>query len=146
MDKPKIRNKHGPEYGIQHEIVTFLRERGWYVERLVGGEVRGGAVQSGLPDLFACHKKFGFRFIEVKYEDSFRFTKAQKWKFPLLMEHGCGIWVLTAATDEQYNRLFQTPNLWDYLKKTECLNQGVLDDILSELDEEGTNASPQNNS
>lgn len=135
MERPKIRDKHGPEYGIQHEIVKYLRSRGWHVERLVGGEVRGGAVQSGLPDLFACHTKWGLRFIEVKYEDSFRFTKAQKWKFPILMENGCGIWILTAANEDQHDRLFKPPNLWDYLKKQECLSEAVLDEILKELEE-----------
>jgi len=134
VDQPKFKKKHGPEFTIQHAIVEFLRERGWHVERLVGGEVRGGAVQSGLPDIFACHKKFGVRFIEVKYEDSFRFTLAQKWKFPLLMANGCGIWILTAASDEQYDRLFKEPNLWDYLKQGECFNQECIDEILKELD------------
>lgn len=134
MDKPKFRKKHGPEFGIQGEVIRFLRERGWHVERLVGGEVRGGAVQSGLPDIFACHKKFGIRFIEIKYEDSFRFTSAQKWKFPLLMANGCGIWILTEASLEQYERLFKEPNLWDYLKQEECLNQECIDEILKELE------------
>lgn len=134
MDTPKLRDKHGPEYGIQKDIVTFLRARGWHTERLVGGEVRGGAVQSGLPDLLICHAKWGIRFVEVKYEDKHYFTKAQKWKFPILMAHGCGIWVLTASTDEQYDRLFKEPNLWDYLKKSDCLDVGTLDDILSELE------------
>lgn len=136
MEPPKLRNRHGPEYGIQAEIIQFLKDRGWHVERLVGGEVRGGAVQSGLPDLFACHKKYGLRFIEIKYEDSYRFTSAQKWKFPLLMENGCGIWVLTEASNEQYDRLFKEPNLWDYLKKTDCHNIQELDEILGELNVE----------
>ena len=101
MDRPKIRKAHGPEFGIQRDIVKFLRTKGWWVERLVGM-----AWQSGLPDLFACHKDFGVRFIEVKFEDKFGFTKAQKCKFPFLMDNGCGIWVLTEASEDQYDRLF----------------------------------------
>jgi hypothetical protein len=128
MDKPKIRPKHGPEYGIQKEIIRFLRLRGWWVERLVGL-----AWQSGLPDLFACHKQHGFRFIEVKYEDKFYFTQAQKCKFPCLMANGAGIWVMTAANDEQYDRLFDTPNVWDYLDKKDCPTEELIDTWLDEL-------------
>jgi hypothetical protein len=130
MDKPRLKNKHGKEFGIQAEVVKFLKTRGWHVERLVGG-----AFQSGLPDLFACHLKFGFRFIEIKYEDSYHFTKAQKWKFPLLVANGCGIWILTEASEEQYDRLFKEPNLWDYLKRKDCLNVKELDNILEEMEE-----------
>jgi hypothetical protein len=133
MDRPKIKNKHGKEFGIQSEVIRFLKDHSWHVERLVGGEVRGGAIQSGLPDLFACHAKWGLRFIEIKYEDSYRFTAAQKWKFPLLMANGCGIWILTEASEEQYDRLFKEPNLWDYLKQKDCHNIQELDEILSEL-------------
>lgn len=135
MDQPRLRDKHGPEWGIQREVANFLRTRGWHIERLAGGAMHGGAVQSGLPDLFACHLKYGIRFIEIKYEDHYSFTKAQKWKFPILMSNGCGIWILTEATEKQYDRLFKEPNLWDYLKPKDCLDQQQLDDILKELEE-----------
>lgn len=131
MDKPRIRKQHGPEYGIQREIVTFLRLRGWHVERLIGV-----GWQFGLPDLFACHKKFGVRFIEVKFEDKFGFTKAQKCKFPILMDHGCGIWILTEASEEQYERLFKEPNLWDYLDRSECPSNVIIDRWLKEIEDE----------
>jgi hypothetical protein len=49
------------------------------------------------------------------------------------MANGCGIWILTEASEEQYDRLFKEPNLWDYLKYTDCHNIQELDDILSEL-------------
>lgn len=130
MDKPKIRKSHGVEYGIQQEVIRFLKLRGWHVERLIGV-----GWQFGLPDLFICHKKFGIRFVEIKNEDKFGFTKAQRWKFPLLMGNGCGIWVLTEATEEQYDRLFKEPNLWDYLDKSGCPSQEMLDNILKELEE-----------
>ena len=131
MDKPKIRKTHGPEYGIQRDVVRFLQLRGWWVERLIGM-----AWQSGLPDLFACHKVYGFRFIEVKYEDHYVFTKAQKYKFPSLMDNGCGIWVLTEASDEQYQRLFGLPNLWDYLDRSKLPSETMVDQWLAELENE----------
>jgi len=133
MDKPKIRKAYGPEYGIQREIVHFLRERGWHVERLIGV-----AWQYGLTDLLAGHSKYGMRLIEVKQEEHYRFTRAQKIKFPVLMAHGFGIWILTEASETQYDRLFKEPNLWDYLKPEECPSYEALDDLLSELEEEST--------
>ena len=128
---PKLVKSH-PETKIQNSIRTFLEDRGWHVERLIGGGTIGGGVQTGLPDLFACHKKYGIRFIEIKYEDSYRFTKAQRWKFPLLISNGCGIWVLTDANNENYDRLFKPPNLWDYLDKSKILSEEVIDNILNE--------------
>jgi hypothetical protein len=132
MDKPKIRKAHGPEYRIQREVVKFLRLYGWHVERLVGMEW-----QSGLPDLFICHKDYGLRFLEIKQEDHYRFTKAQKSKFPVLMDNGVGIWIMTEATEEQYQRLFKCPNLWDYLDRAACLEyEDNIDEWLDNINEE----------
>jgi hypothetical protein len=130
MDPTKIRKAHGPEYSIQKDVIRFLRQRGWHTERLVGV-----GIQFGLPDLFVTHKEYGIRFIEIKNEDKFGFTKAQKWKFPLLIKNGCGIWVLTDATEEQYDRLFKEPNLWDYLSPSDCASQETIDEMLKELEE-----------
>lgn len=135
MEPIKKRSKHGPEYTIQRNVIRYLKERGWHIERIAGGVMQGGAVQSGLPDLFVCHNKYGTRFVELKNESHFVFTTAQKWKFPLLMDNGCGIWILTEASDDQYKRLFAPPNLWDYLDRSDCLNQEALDDLLKELDD-----------
>ncbi|GMU26169.1 MAG: hypothetical protein AMXMBFR16_10740 [Candidatus Uhrbacteria bacterium] len=128
MKKPQLRAKHGPEFGIQGDIIRMLTSRGWHIERLTGN-----AFQSGLPDLLAGHPKYGMRFIEVKQEEGYRFTKQQKWKFPVLMDYGMGIWVLTEATPEQYDRLFKPPNLWDYLDRSECPNQEEVDEIVDHL-------------
>lgn len=133
MKKPTIRKCHGLEYSIQSEIVKFLRVRGWHIERLAGGVMRGGATQSGLPDLLICHVKYGVRFVEVKQEHHYRFTVAQKWKLPVLMDNGCGVWILTEATEEQYERLFKEPNLWDYLKPSERINKQTIENIFEEL-------------
>jgi len=133
MKPPKIRAAHGPEYKIQAEVTRFLRARGWHVERLVGGEVRGGAVQSGLPDLVIGHPRWGVRFVEIKNEASYEMTKAQKLKFPVLAKFGFGIWILTEATEEQYERLFKEPN-WRYYWKAKY-GPIDIDALLGELDD-----------
>ncbi len=130
MKKPKIRPAHGPEYGIQNDVVKMLRSKGWHIERLVGM-----AYQFGLPDLLIGHPQWGIRFVELKQEDHYRFTIRQRWKFPVLMRYGMGIWILTEATEEQYERLFHPPNLWDYMKKEEIIDQQVVDDIVDSLTE-----------
>lgn len=108
-----MRSIHGPEYEIQRDVVTFLKARGWHVERLIGN-----AFQSGLPDLMAFHKKWGFRFIEIKYGKKYTFTKQQKIKWPVLEAFNVGIWIMTAATQEQYDTLFGPPTWRSYVKKT----------------------------
>lgn len=111
MKKPSIRKKYGPEYGIQNKIVIYLRARGWHIERIIGN-----AFQSGLPDLYAGHKDYGQRWIEVKNESQYEFTRAQQLKFPVLDYYGIGVWVLVAASEKEYDKLFQTPNWKDYWK------------------------------
>ena len=109
----KIRQpKHGPEYFIQQDIIAFLEARGWHVERIIGN-----AFQRGLPDLEAYHRKWGVRKIEAKRPDKYTFTNAQKRKFPILEAYGVGIWIMNAATQEEYDKLFAPPNWRDYVKK-----------------------------
>jgi hypothetical protein len=96
---------------IQRELVTFLKGRGWLVERLLAN-----SFQMGFPDLYAFHKKWSYRWIEVKRPDSYSFTRAQRQKWPTWEEAGLGIWILTAATQEEYNKLFAPPNWRDFWK------------------------------
>ena len=109
----KIRQPaHGEEWHIQRDLIAFLRARGWHVERLVGG-----AFQSGIPDIYIYHKKWGARWIDVKRPGkNYSFTKAQKIKWPEWDRAGIGIWILTAANQEAYDKLFQPPNWRDYAK------------------------------
>ena len=102
-----------PEFKIQTEVIAYLEARGWHVERLIGN-----AFQSGLPDLLAFHPKWGYRFVEIKYEEQYSFTKAQKRKWPVLEKYGAGIWILTDATQAEYDKLFAPPNWRNYVKKT----------------------------
>lgn len=107
--KPK-NYQRGPEYIIQKAICDMLRAKGWYVK-----ETHGNMYQSGFPDLFATHTRYGTRWIEVKNPNSYKFTPAQLEDFPKFIANGCGIWLLVAATEEEYNKLFQRSNLWGYL-------------------------------
>ncbi len=110
--KPWVRNMRpssvGPERDIQEALKVELTQHGWYVY-----ETFGSIYQSGWPDLYACHYDFGARWIEVKNPTSYSFTPAQLEYFPLMVAHGCGVWVLTGAG--QIGKLFEGPNWWTYL-------------------------------
>ena len=128
----KIRQaKHGPEYYIQKDLVVMLRARGWYVERMIGN-----AWQFGIPDLFTAHVKWGQRWIDVKRPGkNYSFTKAQKQKWPVWESFGVGIWILTGATQEQYDVLFAPPNWRNFIKANwTLLTQADIDRMLEEWD------------
>lgn len=103
----KIRNKYGPEHYIQRDIITFLREREWFVR-----STHGNAYQSGFPDLFAAKRRYGMRWIECKAEN-FKFTDAQLETFPKFSQNDVGIWVM--QSEREYETLFKAPNWATYL-------------------------------
>lgn len=111
MDPFKPRPKTGPEGKIQNELIAMLNLRGWIVL-----ETHGNIYQKGFPDLYATHKLYGPRWIEVKNPEQYSWTPAQKEVFPKLVANGTRIWVLVAATDFEYNKLFAKSNLWVYFK------------------------------
>lgn len=106
------RRKKGPEAVIQQAIIDYLAIKGWYVM-----VTHGNMYQSGFPDLFACHSVFGQRWIEVKKPDfkGSKFTAAQLECFPKICANGSGVWILTGATEREYNKLFKAANWWVYL-------------------------------
>ena len=106
---PKKKGKAGPEAKIQDAIVKYLRNLGWYVKN-----THGNMFQSGLPDLYCAHKKYGTRWIEVKNPGKYAFTAAQLENFPQMTAAGVGIWVLTAGTDAEYLKLFERPNWYQF--------------------------------
>lgn len=110
MNTRPIRSKKGPEAIIQADIIKFLLERGWFVKN-----IHGNMYQSGLPDLFAAKKRYGSRWIEVKNPTSFKFTPAQWEDFPRMVVEGVRIWIMVAATQAEYDKLFEEPNLWKYM-------------------------------
>jgi hypothetical protein len=105
MDECKLEMK------IQREIVEYLKIRGWHVERMLAN-----AYQMGIPDLYAFHKKWGERWIEVKRAEDYSFTTRQRQKWPVWEKAGIPIWILTAATQEQYHLLFKPPNWREFWK------------------------------
>lgn len=100
-----------PEHKIQIALIDFLQNREWLVEA-----THGNAYQKGFPDLYAAHVRHGQRWIDCKVEGKYSFTKAQILKWPQFEAKGIGIWILTGATEEQYDRLFRPPNMRDYWK------------------------------
>ncbi len=118
--------KHGPEFYIQRDLIEYLKARGWLVERMIGN-----AFQLGIPDLFCYHPKWGYRWIDVKQPGRYSFTKAQKIKWPEWETYGVGIWIVTSADQEGYNKLFAPPNWREYWKAS----WGELPDIDALLDE-----------
>lgn len=71
--------------------------------------------QKGFPDIYAHHFKYGQRWIEVKIEDHYSFTAAQREEFPKMKAAGCGIWILTGFTEADLALLFQPPNWEKYI-------------------------------
>ena len=105
--KPKAGK--GPEAKIQREVIAYMRNLEWYIR-----VTHGNAYQVGLPDLFCCHVRYGHRWIDVKNPTSYKFTPAQMEVWPKLCANGSGVWILTAATDDEYKKLFGPANWWTY--------------------------------
>lgn len=125
MQKRTIRSTKGPEAIIQAAIIRFLEDRKWFVKN-----THGNIYQSGLPDLYACRRKYYYgvpaegihyadaplvRWIEVKNPGKYKFTAAQLRDFPRFMAEGVGVWVMVGATEAEYAKLFQPPNWYQYL-------------------------------
>lgn len=109
------KRKGRPEDKIRSEIIAYLKERGWFVQIM-----HGSIYQCGFPDLFACHKKYGIRLIEVKLPEmkGSKFTAAQLENFPKLTSNGAGIWILTGGIESEYVKLFKPCNLAGYLMRS----------------------------
>jgi hypothetical protein len=91
----------------------MLHRKGWFCKI-----THGSIYQAGFPDVFATHKRHGHRWIEAKTPDRRGdvFTSAQLEVFPKLCANGSGVWVLTAATDGEYAKLFCPANWAMYLQ------------------------------
>lgn len=102
------------EAQIEDNIIKKLRYLGWFVKKL-----HGNMFQSGMPDLFCAHIRYGIRLIEVKQPDETKssFTAAQIETFPLLEAHGVGLWIMVNDTDHEYAKLFHAPNWRQYYMK-----------------------------
>jgi len=112
MEPFDSKKRKNPEAIIQEAIIEMLELKGWFVK-----VTHGNMYQSGFPDLFVCHQLYGPRWVEVKkpgFKGS-KFTIAQVRDFPLFCSNGSGVWVLTAATKREYEKLFDDYNWWTYL-------------------------------
>lgn len=105
--------KNPLEEEIQQKIIAFLRAREWVVK-----ETHGNMFQSGFPDLYCAHKRYGARWVEVKRPKGFKFTPAQLEFFPKLGGVGIGVWILQEATEDSYQLLFGPPNFAAVLLRT----------------------------
>jgi hypothetical protein len=120
------------ELHIQRELVEFLRTRGWHVEKMLAN-----SYQMGIPDLYCYHKKWGERWVEVKRPKDYSFTKRQRQKWPEWEKAGIPLWILTAATQEQYDLLFKPPNWREFWKPSFQLpTRRDVDAMLDALDRE----------
>lgn len=123
---PLKRNNSKPEWHIQQALIEFLEHREWEVDA-----THGSVYQTGFPDLFIQHVRWGTRWIDCKVKGRYSFTNAQKIKWPKWEKKGTGIWILTAADQSEYDKLFKPPNFRDYWKA----KWGDLPDIDKLLDE-----------
>jgi hypothetical protein len=130
MDEQEREQEKELELHIQRKLVEFLRARDWYVERMLAN-----AFQTGIPDLYCHHPRCGERWVEVKRPENYTFTKAQRQKWPEWEQAGIPIWILTAATQEQYDLLFGPPNWRKFWKPS--FEVPDIDAMLDELDREG---------
>lgn len=109
--KPVFRGN--PEKKIETEIREFLALRGWLVEK-----THSSAYSSGWPDLMCWHPEHGLRWVDVKVKGRYHYTKSQCQTWPKWEGHGLGVWIMVAATEEEYAKLFDRPNFRDYWRNS----------------------------
>ena len=92
----------------------MLQAKGWWVK-----PTHGNLYQAGFPDLFATHKHYASRWIEVKKPGRKNrkrcFENSQLETFPQMCANGTGVWVLTGYEEDDYRRLFLPYNWEEYL-------------------------------
>lgn len=110
MEPPKIRSRKRPEDLIRDNIKKKLQSYGWHV--II---THGNAYQSGFPDLWCMHPKYGTRWVEVKNPNGYAFTQAQMETFPLFQACSVGIWILTSDDDSEIDKLFKPYNWIQFL-------------------------------
>jgi len=102
--------------------------------------MHGNAFQKGIPDLYCWNPQFGgeeglHRWVDVKVEGHYQYTKAQCQKWPLWESIGLGVWIMMNDTDEWYAKLFEPPNFRDYWRPSYDKYVLKVEDIIGELEE-----------
>ena len=98
----------------------------------------GNAFQIGVPDLFIAHPEVGAA-LDRRASNRERTTASPRPKSRngrCGTAFGIGIWILTAATQEEYDKLFGPPN-WRAFWKESWGEVPDIDALLDELDREG---------
>ena len=101
--------KHLTEASRQQQVISYLQTRDWVVK-----QTEGTILSHGWPDLYVAHVRHGQRWIEMKVPGG----KLRETQIRFITDFelaGVGVWVLEAATPEQYARLFKPPNWRNYL-------------------------------
>jgi len=132
MSEPKKPHFHSrPEAALQLKIIDLLEECGWIVEVM-----HGNVFQKGIPDLYLFHRQYGHKWVDVKLPKGSVLTKAQCQKWPKWEAAGIDIWIMKAATIEEYQKLFQPANWREMWKPRYDKYIRDVEDILEELDDE----------
>jgi hypothetical protein len=120
VDKFVPRGGKQLEAVIQEDIVHFLSLRGWLVH-----VTHMNMMEKGWPDMNALHPKYGIRFIDVKRPYQGQCTKAQKEYWPMMQAFGHAPYIMTAATEVEYKKLFGPPNYTDFMEHSGVARQMV---------------------
>jgi len=118
MEPFQPKPKKGPEARIQEAICSYLRAREWVVM-----ETHGNIYQKGFPDLYCAHFRYGARWIECKNAEKYEFTREQRRTFPMLASVNVGVWILVAATEDEYLKLWQPANWHQYLHEIKPISR-----------------------
>ncbi len=108
----------------------MLRARGWEVEPM-----HGNLYQHGVPDRFVMHNRWGTRWIDYKVAGRYSFTRAQRLKWPRWDAKGVGVWIITAASEAEYKKLFEPAN-WRAYWRASYGEPVSIDKLLDELENE----------
>lgn len=95
------------EKDIQESIRDRLHMMGWRTKK-----IHGNRFQVGLPDLYAYHKVYGQRWIEIKDpKGDLRFEQVKIIRE--FGQHGVGVWILEDIKD--IVKLYKEPNSAEYM-------------------------------
>ena len=101
----ELREPRGkPEHKAQEALRSMMATKGWFTVK-----THGNAFQSGLPDLYAVHRVYGTRWIEMKTPGG-TLTPAQRHMFRQLSIYGDKIWILRGIED--YPLLLKPTDNW----------------------------------
>ena len=131
INRPRFHSN--PEQLLQDgEIIPFLQERGWLVEKM-----HGNAFQKGIPDLYCYHPGLDLhKWIDVKLPQGSTLTKAQCQKWPVWEQWGIDIYIMKAATEEEYQKIFGKGNWREMWKPRYDAYIREVNDILDEMEDE----------